>query len=271
MSARPLVSCIVVTKNRRMLLRKCAEYFARSSYLYCVAGGRAELVIVDGSEKPNACNFGVQGIADRVRYVHHPCAESRTGLFHNLACEESRGDIVIQWDDDDWHHPYRIVRQAATLEAAGEAFTFSSAFWWYHVQTGRACKARSWIPREGSAGALFAYHRSVWRANPFEDVAGAEDSPFQAQHRARGTHMIDAADPSLIVYMRHNVNGSALTNYEFTEDDTREARALLGADVEFYDELAELLPLTPWNHPNKPGSKMHALNPLQVHYLRHFR
>jgi len=47
--------------------------------------------------------------------------------------------------------------------------------------------------------------------------------------------------------------------------------ALLGADVEYYDELSELLPLTPWNHPNAPGSKVHALNPLQVLYLRHFR
>jgi len=269
MSARPVVSCIVVTKNRRMLLRKCAEYFARSSYLYWVAGGRAELVIVDGSPDANPCRFGV-GIADRVRYLHHPSAEPRTGLFHNLACEAAEGDIIIQWDDDDWHHPYRIVRQAATLEAAGEAFTYSSAFWWYHVQSRRACKARSWIPAEGSAGALFAYHRKVWQANPFRDVDAAEDSPFQAEHRARGTAMIDAADPTLVVYMRHNVNGSALTNYQFTDDDTAGARALLGADVEYYDELSELLPLTPWNHPNAPGSKVHALNPLQVLYLRHF-
>jgi len=83
--------------------------------------------------------------------------------------------------------------------------------------------------------------------------------------------MIDSADPSLLVYMRHNVNGSALTNYQFTDDDTTRARALMGADVEYYDELSEILPLTPWNHPNAPGSKVHALSPIQLLHLRHYR
>jgi glycosyltransferase involved in cell wall biosynthesis len=268
MSTRPLVSCICVTKNRRMLVRKAVEYFERSRYLYWVAGGKAELVIVDGSAKP----FDIFGQAD-VRYVHHPSAEPRTGHFHNVACEEAKGDVIIQWDDDDWHHPYRIVRQSATLEAAGgDAFTFSSAFWWYHVSSARACRAKSWGPGMGSTGALFAYNRATWKAAPFRDDADqAEDIGWCQDHRARGTPFLDSEDPALVIYMRHNVNGSALTNYQFRDDDTAAARDLMGSDVDFYDELAELLPLTPWNHPNAPGSKAHALSPLQLLHLRHYR
>lgn len=269
MSSRPLVSCICITKNRRMLVRKSVEYFHRSRYLYAVAGGGAELVIVDGSTKPNEAL--ASGADPWVRYLHLPSEQPRVGHFHNVACEAARGDIVIQWDDDDWHNPYRIVRQSGTLEAAGEGFTFSSALWWYHVSSGRACRSRSWGPGHGSLGALFAYHRSLWQAAPFHDVDQAEDQGWWSDHKARGTPFLDSEDPTLVVYMRHNVNGSALSNYRFTDEDTRDARDLMGADVDFYDELGEIMPLTPWNHPNAPGTRAHFISPLQNHYLRHFR
>jgi glycosyltransferase involved in cell wall biosynthesis len=271
MSARPFVSCICITKNRRLLLRRTIEYFYRSLYLYKVAGGDAELVIVDGSEKRNQ-HPEVTSSEAAHRYIHLALNRPGVGHLHNVACDAARGDIVIQWDDDDWHNPYRIVRQSATLEGYhGEAFTFSSAFWWYHVSSGQACRARSWGPGHGSVGALFAYHRSLWEKVPFQDVDQAEDQGWWADHRLRGTAFIDSEDPALCVYMRHNVNGSALTNYHFTAADTMDARALMGADIDFYDEIGELLPLTPWNHPNAPGTKAHYVNPLQNLHLRHFR
>lgn len=262
----PFVSCICVTKNRRILLRRAAEYFERSRYLYAQRGGSAEFVVVDGSNTPN------RELGNLSTYVHAPSETPRTGYFHNVACENARGDVIIQWDDDDWQNPYRIVRQVKALELAeGQGFTFSSAFWWYHLSSGRACKARSWEPGEGSTGAIFAYHRAAWKAAPFREVDQAEDIGFSIDQAKAGTKIIDARDPTLFVYVRHNVNGSALTNYAFTDEDTGLAREVMGADVEYYDELGELLPLTPWNHPNKPGSKMHALSPLQMLHLRHFR
>jgi glycosyltransferase involved in cell wall biosynthesis len=271
MIARPFVSCICITKNRRILLRRAVEYFYRSLYLYKLAGGDAELVIVDGSDKPNP-HPDVSRSEAAHRYIHLPSNRSAVGHFHNVAVEASKGELVIQWDDDDWHNPYRIVRQAATLEAhRAEAFTFSSVYWWYHLSAGRACRSRSWGPGMGSTGALFAYHRSLWAKAPFQDVNEAEDVGWWNDHLARGTPFLDSQDSSLVVYLRHNVNGSPLSNYRFTDEDTLDARSLMGADVDFYDELGELLPLTPWNHPNAPGTRAHYINPLQNLHLRHFR
>lgn len=34
------------------------------------------------------------------------------GDLRNVGLAESRGDLLIQWDDDDWHHPRRIELQA---------------------------------------------------------------------------------------------------------------------------------------------------------------
>lgn len=44
----------------------------------------------------------------------------KLGDLRNVALEAARGDWVIQWDDDDWHHPERIQAQmeCAVLDAA---------------------------------------------------------------------------------------------------------------------------------------------------------
>lgn len=34
------------------------------------------------------------------------------GDLRNIGLEQARGELVIQWDDDDWHHPQRMEIQA---------------------------------------------------------------------------------------------------------------------------------------------------------------
>lgn len=270
----PFVSCICVTRNRRFFLRRAVEYFRRARAVY---PGKTELVIVDGSAEPNRDYNGA------AFYVHLPdgCSTMRIvagspelaiGHHHNVACDKAQGDVIIKWDDDDWQSPNRIVRQAELLAEADDAIGYSSAFWWYHMIDRKACKAYSWAQQWGTTGGILAFHKSAWRHIPFPD-RGVEDEPFCRMHKEAGTLMLDARDPTLFMYMRHTQNGSPLINYTFTDEDTAGARALLSEydDLNFYDELSELLPFQLWNHPNAPGSKMHAINPLQQLYLRHFR
>jgi glycosyltransferase involved in cell wall biosynthesis len=188
--------------------------------------------------------------------------------LHNRACELARGDIILQWDDDDWQSPDRIVQQVRALggpsndvkdEYPNGAFTFTSQFYWYHLAERRACRARSW-EHGGSAGATFAYHRKAWEACPFRDVDQGEDNFFWQDHEARGTPMIDAQDPSLVVYIRHNRNGSHAISDGYTDEDTAACRATLGLDLPFYEELSEILPLDEWNNPHARWRQQHALS-----------
>ena len=131
--------------------------------------------------------------------------------------------------------------------------------------------AKSW-DGGGSMGATFAYWKETWKKTPFRDVPGGEDVPFQKDLADRGCPMLDAKDPEFVVYMRHNQNGSALTQYAWTPEATQAARHIMGfTDCDFYDGLAELMPVANWNHPNGPGSKMHIMNPTQQLWARHFR
>jgi glycosyltransferase involved in cell wall biosynthesis len=239
-----LVSCICITQNRRFFLRQAVEQWKRATVNYT----GLELVILDGSENSSAHLFySLKGI----RYFHEPSEpHSGTGKAHNRACELAEGEIIVQWDDDDWQSPDRISKQVAALETRPEgAFAFTSQFWWYHLTERRAAKAISW-QHGGSAGATFAYHRKVWEQQPFREVEQGEDNFFWQDHEARRTPMLDMKDPSLLVYIRHNRNGSHATNLDFTEEDTIRARNAMWTDLNFYDELSEILPLDPWNNPH---------------------
>jgi glycosyltransferase involved in cell wall biosynthesis len=256
----PSVACICVTRNRRVFLDRAVNYFQRSTY-----EGDCTLVVIDGSEKPRnpwKSQF----------YFHEHESDLQVGNARNRACDESKdADIIIHWDDDDWQHPERVTRQVKTLlESPGDGLACTSRYYWYHLQQRQAVKAHSWAGEGGTMGATLAYWRDTWKKTPFQNVAG-EDIPFWSDLRDRGCPLLDAKDPELLVYMRHNQNGSALTQYQWSDEDTQEARKLMGPDVDFYDGIGELLPVVNWNHPNAPGSKVHVMTPIQQMWARHHR
>src|SRR5215204_4099526 len=106
---QPFVTCIMPTYNRRRFVARAVEYFRRQDYT------RSELLIVDdGSD-------AVQDLVPkrrRVRYIQLPSRHS-VGAKRNIACEQARGDIILHWDDDDWHAPHRVRYQVEALLAQG--------------------------------------------------------------------------------------------------------------------------------------------------------
>jgi glycosyltransferase involved in cell wall biosynthesis len=245
-----------------VFLDRAIYYFHRAHY-----NGPRELIIIDGSDERRE-------VETTGRYIHNPSSVLQAGTAHNEACDIARGDIIIQWDDDDWQHPARILKQVSELlQFPGDAFAYTSRYYWYHIQQRQAVKAKSWEGGEGSTGATFAYWKETWKKTPFPDIPVGEDIPFQKGLRDRGCPMVDMQEGHLIVYMRHNQNGSALTNYDWSSEDTTNARELLRhyQDLDFYDGIGELLPVANWNHPNAPGSKMHVMNPLQQRWAKHFK
>jgi glycosyltransferase involved in cell wall biosynthesis len=108
---QPLVSCLMVTRDRKWLARRAIQCFAEQTWV------NKELVIVDdGSE-----DYGpaIDELVDRptVHYERVPEQEGRhLGGIRNLALDLAHGDYCMQWDDDEWYHPTRIERQMLALE-----------------------------------------------------------------------------------------------------------------------------------------------------------
>ncbi|EJL30102.1 glycosyl transferase, partial [Caulobacter sp. AP07] len=105
----PAVSCIMPTADRRR--------FAPQAIAAFLAQGRddAELLILDD---------GGDAIGDlvpddpRIRYVREDTRRV-VGAKRNRLCEMARGEVIVHWDDDDWHASDRLDRQLRALNDTG--------------------------------------------------------------------------------------------------------------------------------------------------------
>lgn len=178
------ISAIMPTADRRRFVPAAiAQFLAQHR-------DDAELVILDDGADPI---FDLIPGDPRIRYFRE---ETRRviGDKRNRLCELARGDIVVHWDDDDWHAPERLDRQVAALEQSGadivglDRIAFLSddgAQAWDYRWGGR----QSWV-----YGASLAYRRDYWRRRRFPALRTGEDTRFVLDARDAHIHVMDETD-----------------------------------------------------------------------------
>ena len=198
MDLRPRVTCIMPTYNRRRFVPRAIACFLRQDY------PDAELLIVDDGSEP------VPDLVPpdpRVRYVALPSRVS-VGAKRNLACEQASGEIVLHWDDDDWHAPHRVRYQVEALLEHGADVCGINQILFYDSRNGTA-----WLyayPREERFwlyGSSLCYRRAFWDRSRFADVNVGEDTRFVWQ--SSDARMIALADSTFHVSIIHGGNVSA--------------------------------------------------------------
>ena len=164
----PRLSCIMPTANRRRFVPAAIAQF--------IAQGRddAELLILDDGTDP----VGDLVPPDpRLRYFREAAGRS-LGDKRNRLCELARGEIIVHWDDDDWHAPDRLERQLAALEQSRAAvcgcdrllfLADDRSAAWEFVYTGR----KPWL-----AGGTLCYRRTAWAARRFPALRCGEDTQW---------------------------------------------------------------------------------------------
>jgi len=223
----PLVTCIMPTRNRRPFVARAVDYFRRQDY------PARELLILDDGEDSVADL--VPGVAN-VRYVR---LDHRLvlGGKRNRACELAHGEIIVHWDDDDWHAPNRISYQVEQLWAHGATVSGPSRVlyfdpvmakaWLYDhgFTTGR----RSWV-----SGNALCYLKRHWHENRFPECQVGEDEGFlRSRH---GGDLLVLRDHRFIVGLVHARNTSPkLTSAPcWRARPVSEVRALLDGDYDAY-------------------------------------
>ena len=165
----PLVSCIMPTCNRPAFALYAIRYFLQQDYK------NKELVIVDD---------GTNSIQDlvpadkQIRYIR--TTHTRTsGEKTNFCVRESRGSLIMQWDDDDWMAPHRISYQVQELLAHDADICGLQQILYCEVFTGKCwlykypAKAWPWL-----AGNSWLYKKKYWEQQQFPDVQGAYDTHY---------------------------------------------------------------------------------------------
>jgi O-antigen biosynthesis protein len=205
----PLVSCIMPTGDRAEFALQAVCYFLRQDY------PNKELVILDDGTDGLAERLGQAGWGGdpRIRYCRVERG-LRLGTKRNRAVGLARGEIVAQWDDDDWYAPNRLSAQAAPLRRGDADITGLDAGVTFEVGPWRfwrcsaALHARLFV--ENVHGGTLVYWRAVWeRLARYPDRTVAEDALFLRQAVARGARLGRLLNDGLFVYVRHGRNAWA--------------------------------------------------------------
>jgi glycosyltransferase involved in cell wall biosynthesis len=177
-----LIRCIMPPSNRRAFVPHAICYFLRQDY------ASKELIVLDDGDDPIS-----DLIPDdpRIRYVR---LERRLalGAKRNRCVELARGDLIMHWDDDDWHAPQRLSLQYAALCAAGAEICGLRQMLFYEPAA-RAAWLYSYPPRARPwlAGGSLLYTRALWQRAPFPNVHAGEDTRFVWGHNIAHAAIMD--------------------------------------------------------------------------------
>ncbi|MFA4854633.1 MAG: glycosyltransferase family 2 protein [Candidatus Omnitrophota bacterium] len=123
MKTNPLVSVIIPTYNRALLIRRAIGSVLAQSY------DNFEVIVVDNASSDNTAEV-VSSIADaRLKFIRHdvnkgPAASRNTGL------RNSRGDYITFLDSDDEWLPQKLACQLDVFKEEGEGIglVFTNGF-----------------------------------------------------------------------------------------------------------------------------------------------
>jgi glycosyltransferase involved in cell wall biosynthesis len=195
--ARPLVSCILPTYDRRGFVQRAVEYFRRQDY------PARELVIVDDGTDPVDDLTGDRA-GTSIRYVR--LADRQTiGAKRNIGCAAATGSLVLHWDDDDWMPSDRISRQVSAFLAAPVDVSGLRTMPYLDVRTGE-CWRYTYPARLGPwvATPTFCYRRAYGLARPFPDRRiGSGGEWLRTEPRPRVGML---TDPTLYLGLLHAGN-----------------------------------------------------------------
>jgi glycosyltransferase involved in cell wall biosynthesis len=197
----PLVSCIMPTRERLDFALQAVRYFQRQDY------PNTELVIVENGPPVLAASLPDDS---RIRLISSDTSRS-IGALRNLACQHARGEIVVQWDDDDWYGPNRLSLQIADIQAGEaditalrDAMIFDLECWQFWRLSAQL--HRQMFVRDVHGGTL-AFRRWVWeRLARYPDRSLAEDAAFLDQAVRRGARLRARSADGLFLYLRHSTN-----------------------------------------------------------------
>lgn len=213
--AGPRISCVMVTANRRAIAARAVQCFVQQRW------ANRELVVIDDGQEDYAPLFAAIP-QDRIVYHRLPADPATTlGRLRNLSLDLARGQIVAQWDDDDWYHPDRLRQQAGALTNGKHACVLAATL--MHLD------APEWIDRPyvgalkpGVPGTI------VHRADPaarYPEERRGEDTVFLDHWRADELAVLDA--PHLFLRAFHGANTWEREHFE------RRLRNSPGAAIEY--------------------------------------
>lgn len=228
----PLVSCLMVTRDRPRLAERAIECFLAQSY------PNRELVVIDSGES-NDLQEGIEAICYPPIKPHRERPAGRSmGELRDLAVEKASGQYVCIWDDDDLYDPDRLSIQmnAITSLGADACFLARLQLWWPARRILAVSIRRMW---EGTM--LCAKDKMP----SYPHLPRGEDTPI-AYRLWRSQRVVMLDEPRLYTYVFHGTNTTGESHFaahcaaateEWTGAAYADRLAMLGARVPIDSEV----------------------------------
>jgi glycosyltransferase involved in cell wall biosynthesis len=188
---KPLVSCVLVTRDRPGFFSQALRCFAEQDY------PNKELVVVDDSAEP------VEALCRGVRDLTYVGLKQSTptGTKLNIGVEAAHGDILQKLDDDDYYAPGFVSAAARRL---GRARRPDALVVWCCFAVLIAGEPRLYFSGHGwTTGGTLCFRRGLWQRTPFRDMYASSDSWFIRDSKPFIARVCDA---SLYMVVRHGAN-----------------------------------------------------------------
>jgi glycosyltransferase involved in cell wall biosynthesis len=222
----PLVSCLMVTRDRPRLAARAIECFLAQSY------PSRELIVIDGGESDDL-QQGVEAICYPAIKLHRERPAGRSmGELRDLAVEKSSGQYVCVWDDDDLYDPDRLSIQmsAITRLGADACFLARLQLWWPARRMLAVSIRRMW------EGTMICAKEKMPSYPP---LPRGEDTPI-AYRLWRSQRVVMLDEPRLYTYLFHGTNTTGESHFAahcaaatelWTGDAYADRLAILGTRV----------------------------------------
>jgi glycosyltransferase involved in cell wall biosynthesis len=224
-----LVSCLLVTlavPQRLRHVRRCLADYCRQTH------SDRELVVVPDPESTEAVSALAAEVAtlgrDDIRLVDVP-SRIPLGALRNLAVASARGTVLCQWDDDDFHHPDRIVRQLDAMQGArSDAVYLEEAMQYFPATQTLYCTHWSATEAKALPGTLMCRKSAGIRYPETGRTARfGEDTAVALQLQQQGSVRMLAGAPHLYVYVSHGANTWPDEHHRMLAGELAISRALL--------------------------------------------
>ena|SRR5690348_1053952 len=176
----PVVSCLMPTKNRRRFLPRALAMWKAQNW------PKKELVIVEDGEdcKGEAAVDWLIDLLWSCRNVRYSYFEGSLGAKRNRAAALAKGDIFVNWDDDDWNGPTRISDQIAHMRLARTPVVGMSSLIYYAegAEHGYEYTGDAWY----ASGSTHMFTRAYAEAHSWPDKNVGEDNDWLEEARRAG-------------------------------------------------------------------------------------
>jgi len=196
----PFVSVITPTYNRKRFIPYLIECYRSQTY----PKQHMEWIIYDDGSEPVDSLFKVPELSNlNIRYIYNEDKQN-IGYKRNVLNKESKGEIIIAMDDDDYYPPERVAhvvhmfKQQPNVELAG-----SSEIYMYYTDIKTIYKLGPYNNNHATNGTM-AWKKSYANNHVYDEtVTHAEEKSYLENYKHR---MIQLNPFKTMLVMSHSEN-----------------------------------------------------------------